>query len=107
MKKKSSRKKRKILSIEAQGEDIYTLIKIILGGVIGVILGIMNVVGVIGFLISVIVLLVFFAVGRHFFKLSNVHPLRLLLWDGTFSFFLFMIVTWAITFNLLGNFALP
>ncbi len=107
MKKKSLKKKRKMFSIETQGEDIYTLVKIVLGGVLGVALGIFGVIGALGFIIGLIVLIGFFLVGRYLFKLSTVNPIRLLLWDGTFSFFLFMIVTWAITINLLGIISSP
>jgi len=102
MKKKSLKKKRKMFSIETQGEDIYTLIKMILGGVLGVVLGVFGIIGALGFIIGIIVLIGFFVIGRYLFKLSTVNPIRLLLWDGTFSFFLFMILTWAITINILG-----
>lgn len=100
--KKKSLKKKKTFSIEARGEDIYTLTKIILGGVLGFVLGAVGIIGAFGFIIGILALIVFFIVGRHIFKLSAVNPIKLLLWDGTVSFFLFMIITWAITINVLG-----
>ncbi|RLE72291.1 MAG: hypothetical protein DRZ80_07385 [Thermoprotei archaeon] len=104
---KKGREKKKTLFTKEKAEDLYVLIKIIAGAVLGTVLGLTKTVGSIGFLIGILVIVVIFFFGWYFMNLRHVHPAKLLLWDGTFSFFLVMIMVWALIFNFTANLSYP
>ncbi len=101
IKKINEKKTRKRFFKEAKKlEDLYTLTKMISGIITGILLGFLKIIGVLGFLIGIGIIVFLFLVFRYLLGLKDIHPARLLLWDGTFSFFILMIMTWALVFNL-------
>jgi len=99
IKKGVARKKEEISIVKEKAEDIYTLIKMVTGAILGVILGFMKITGLLGFIIGILAILAIFVFGRYALDLKEVHPARLLLWDGTFTFFILLILTWTLVFN--------
>jgi len=106
VKNKRKVKKRKIFA-KGKCEDLYSLTKMITGIITGIILGITKIVGLLGFLIGCLIIIMFYFIGRYVFNLKNEKPIKLLLWYGTFSFFFLMIVTWALVLNFTTELSYP
>jgi len=81
-------------------EDIFTMTKMIIGLIVGAILGVLDITGIHGFLIAIAVLALVITIFRFFTPLRQFSLARMIFWDGTFSYFILMIFTWTILWNL-------
>ncbi|MHA1615726.1 MAG: hypothetical protein ACTSX9_00195 [Candidatus Njordarchaeales archaeon] len=79
-------------------EDIFVLTKMVVGLVLGAILGLLDITGIYGFLIAILILALVIAAFK-LTRLREVPILKLALWDGTFSYFILLIVSWALFWN--------
>ncbi len=84
-------------------EHKFIIIKIVIGMIVGTIFGLLQLRGILYILIAIGILFVYIFLARELLpKLKEVNILKLILWDGTFSYIIAVLLLWVIVYNLIN-----
>jgi len=89
-------------------EHKFVIIKIVIGMIIGALFGILQLRGILYILIAIGILFAYIFIAREILpRLKEVNILKLILWDGTFSYIIAVLLLWVIVYNIINPIRLP
>ena len=82
-------------------ECLFILIKVVIGFIVGIVYGYLMLTGAL-YLLLAIAILVAYCTCMIFLvpQLKLIRPLKLYLWDGTFSYIIGVVLMWTVVYNL-------